>query len=115
MRIGLEERERTTLGITSESRLPQTMHPPGGPAGRDRPILGGNIVSFLTRKFSWANWRFGPLKAAALTLGIVIGAAFADFWEPYLGLVGIVFLVTGLWVTILWVGAMRRSWESSSV
>ena len=74
-----------------------------------RPPTGRNVMGFLTRRVSWANWQFGPLKVAMLSLGIVVGAAFADFWKPYLWPLGLLFLVTNIWLTILWVCAMRRS------
>ena len=74
-----------------------------------RPPTGEDEMGFLTRRVSWANWQFGPLKMAMLSLGVVVGAAFADFWKPYLWPVGLVGLVTTSWATILWVGDMRRS------
>jgi hypothetical protein len=66
-------------------------------------------MSFLTRKVIWANWQFGPLKLAMLTLGIMIGAYFADFLKPYVWLFGLVFLLTAIWVIIIWVKAMRKT------
>lgn len=66
-------------------------------------------MGFLTRRVSWANWQFGPLKVAMFSLGVIVGAAFADFWKPYLWLLGIVFLVTTTWVTTLWLRAMHPS------
>ena len=66
-------------------------------------------MSFLTRTVPWANWKFGVLKVAMLALGIVIGASFADFLKPCLWLVGLIFLATTIWVTIMWVRAMRKS------
>jgi hypothetical protein len=66
-------------------------------------------MNFLTRTVPWANWQFGVLKLAMLTLGIIIGAWFADILKPYLWLLGLVFLATTTWVTALWVRAMRQS------
>lgn len=69
-----------------------------------RPSSGRDRLAFLTKRVSWANWQFGPLKVATLSLEIVVGAAFSDFWKLYLWPVGLVFLVTTAWV-----GTMRRS------
>jgi hypothetical protein len=66
-------------------------------------------MSFLTRAVPWANWQFGVLKVAMLTLGALIGAFFADSLKPYLWLVGLIFLATTIWVTIMWVRAMRKT------
>ena len=66
-------------------------------------------MSFLTRRVVWANWQFAPLKWSMLSLGIIIGACFADLLKPYLWLVGVVFLVTTVWVTVLWLRAMRQA------
>ena len=66
-------------------------------------------MNFFTRTVVWANWQFGVLKLAMLALGIMIGAYFADFLKPYLWLVGLVFLATTTWVTIMWVRAMQKT------
>lgn len=66
-------------------------------------------MAFLTRTVVWANWQFGVLKLAMLALGIVIGAYFADFLKPYLWLIGMIFLATTTWVTIMWIRAMQKT------
>jgi len=66
-------------------------------------------MNFLTRTVPWANWQFGVLKVAMLCLGIMIGAYSADLLKPYLWLVGIIFLATTVWVTIMWDRAMRKT------
>jgi len=66
-------------------------------------------MNFFTRKVPWATWQFGVLKLSMITLGIVLGAIFADFWRPYLWLVGLVFVITAVWVTVIWLSAMRKS------
>ena len=38
----------------------------------------------------------------------MIGVYFAVFFKPYIWLLGLVFLVTAIWVTIIWVRAMRK-------
>jgi len=63
----------------------------------------------LNRKLVWANWQFALLKLSMLSLGIIIGACFADLFKPYLWLLGVVFLITTVWVTVLWLRAMRQA------
>lgn len=66
-------------------------------------------MNFYMRQVSWANWQFGVLKLSMLALGIVLGAVYSGFWTPYLWLVGLVFVITSVWVTVIWLRAMRRS------
>ncbi len=66
-------------------------------------------MNFFTRTVPWANWQFGVLKLAMLALGVMIGVYLSDFLNPYLWLVGIIFLGTTIWVTIMWVGAMKKT------
>jgi putative Mn2+ efflux pump MntP len=66
-------------------------------------------MNLLGRSVPWANWQFGVLKIAMLALGILIGAYFADFFKPYLWLIGLVFLAMTTWVTIMWVRAMQKT------
>ena len=66
-------------------------------------------MSFLTRTVPWATWQLGVVKLAWFILGIMIGAYFADFFKPYLWLVGLIFLATTIWVTIMWARAMRET------
>lgn len=65
-------------------------------------------MNFLTKQVSWANWQFSLLKISVMALGIILGATFAEFWRPLLWLVGLVFVVTAIWVTILWLRAMIK-------
>jgi hypothetical protein len=64
-------------------------------------------MSFLTRRVAWATWQFGLLKTSMLVLGIILGTMFHEFWKPLLWPLGIVFLITAAWVTILWLRAIR--------
>jgi hypothetical protein len=72
-----------------------------------RWIMVRFVRGILTRRVSWANWQFGPLKLAMLALGIVVGAYFADLWKSYLWLAGLIFVILATWVTMMWMGAMR--------
>jgi hypothetical protein len=66
-------------------------------------------MNLLTRRVPWATWQFGLLKLAMLALGIILGALFAESWRPWLWPIGLLFLVTAVWVTVLWPGALRRA------
>jgi hypothetical protein len=66
-----------------------------------------DAMSFLTRRVPWATWQFGLLKTSMLVLGIILGAMFPEYWTPLLWPLGIVFLITAAWVTILWIRAMK--------
>lgn len=65
-------------------------------------------MNFLTKQVPWANWQFSLLKLSMLAFGIIVGAAFAEFWKPYLWLLAFVFVVTAAWATALWLRAMRK-------
>jgi len=66
-------------------------------------------MHFFTRQVPWANWQFGILKLSMIALGIILGAIFAEFWKPYLWLVGLVFVITAVWATVIWLRAVSRS------
>jgi hypothetical protein len=66
-------------------------------------------MNFLTRKIPWATWQFGVLKIAMLSLGILFGVYFTEFWRPLLALIWIVGVVTTIWVSVIWLRAMRQS------
>jgi hypothetical protein len=44
-----------------------------------------------------------------LALGVIIGVCLADFLKPYLWLIGLLFLVTTIWDTIMWVSAVQKT------
>jgi hypothetical protein len=71
--------------------------------------MGRYVSSFLTRRITLANWQFGPVKFSTLSLGVIVGAYFADFWKPHLWLVGLVFVVSTLWSVVLWLEALKQS------
>lgn len=66
-------------------------------------------MNILTKQVPWANWQISLLKISMLAFGIVVGASFAEFWKPYLWPLGLVFLATAAWVTVLWFQAMRKA------
>lgn len=68
-----------------------------------------NAMCFWTKLIPWANWQISLLKISVMAFGIILGATYAEFWRPLLWLVGLVFVVTAIWVTILWLRAMRKT------
>lgn len=58
---------------------------------------------------TWTGWQFGVLKWSLLALGIVLGAAFAEFWRPYLWLVGLVWAVTAIWAGVMYFRGMAAT------
>jgi len=64
-------------------------------------------MNFPTRKVSWVNWQFGLLKIAMISFGILLGVYFRDFWRPILTLVWIAGAVSMIWVSVIWLLAMR--------
>jgi len=73
-----------------------------------------DVSTFLTRQIPWENWQFGPVKVSTISLGVIVGAYFADFWKPHLWLVGVVFLASSLWSLSLWLNAVRQSAPEAS-
>lgn len=64
------------------------------------------IMSILTKKVSWQNWQFGVFKLSMVALGILLGVYFTAFWRNLLWLVWIVFVITIVWVSIMWLKAV---------
>lgn len=63
-------------------------------------------MSILTKKVSWQNWQFGVFKLSMVALGILLGVYFTAFWRNLLWLVWIVFVITIVWVSIMWLKAV---------
>jgi hypothetical protein len=57
---------------------------------------------------TWRGWQFSVLKLSLIALGIVLGTVFAEFWRPYLWLVGLVFVVTAVWTGIMYIQGMSK-------
>jgi hypothetical protein len=66
-------------------------------------------MNILTQRLPWANWQFGLLKASMAAMGILLGASFPEFWRSILWLVWVVFVVTVVWVSALWLRAMKTA------
>ena len=57
---------------------------------------------------TWTGWQFGVLKWSLIALGIVLGTLFAEFFRPYLWLVGLVWAVTAVWSGVMYFQGMGR-------
>ena len=69
-----------------------------------------NLINWVyRRRVTWAGWQFGVLKWCQVALGVLLGAAFADFWKPYLWAVGAVFVATAVWAGVMYVRGMHPS------
>jgi len=66
-------------------------------------------MNFLTLQIPWANWQFGVLKFAMLCVGILLGDYFTEFWKPLLPGIWVMAVVTSVWVTVIWLRAMKQS------
>jgi hypothetical protein len=65
-------------------------------------------MNFFNRKVRMANWQISLLKLAVTCIAIAIGCYFADFFRPYLLPLVAVGIVTSIWVTIIWIQAMKE-------
>ena len=55
---------------------------------------------------TWVGWQFGVLRWCQVALGVLLGAAFAEFWTPHLWLVGLVCAATAVWSGVMYFRAM---------
>jgi hypothetical protein len=63
----------------------------------------------MKRKVSMTNWQIGVLKLSVACLAIAIGCYFAEFFRPYLLLLVTVGVVTSIWITVIWLKAMKEN------
>jgi hypothetical protein len=75
----------------------------------DRSLIV-NFLQWLWRTpVTWRAWQFVVLRWCLLALGVILGAAFADFWQPFLWPLGVVFAVTAVWTGVMYFRGMPRS------
>ena len=65
------------------------------------------VRCYITKKVSSPTWQFSVLKLSMISFGILIGSYFAGFWKPLLPVVWVVFIVTAVWASIMWLQQMR--------
>ena len=68
-------------------------------------------MNIYTKRAVWANWQIAILKFTVFAFGIVFGALFSDFWRPLLWPLGVFAVLTSIWVTVIWIRAMRAPEE----
>ncbi len=65
----------------------------------------------MDRKVKLSNWQIAILKFSVACFAIAIGTYFADFFRPYLIELVIAGIVTTIWITVIWIKAMKESSE----
>lgn len=60
------------------------------------------MLNFLyDYQLEWPAWKFGLLKISILSLGIIIGSMFPEFWSPLHLALWIIFGITAA-ITAVW-------------
>ena len=70
--------------------------------------MTGYFIGCLTKKVHWATWQFSVLKLSMISFGIILGSYFAGFWKPLLPAVWVVFIITVILSTMMWLSAVRK-------
>ncbi|MBI2550498.1 hypothetical protein HYV83_04965 [Candidatus Woesearchaeota archaeon] len=70
--------------------------------------MAGYVKDHLTRKVRWATWQFSVFKLSMISFGIILGSYFVDFWKPLLPAVWVVFIITVILSTMMWLSAVRK-------
>ena len=65
-------------------------------------------MNFFTRKTSWTNLEFIPLKLCIACAYILIGAYFQNFVRQYYVVFLIAFGITLIWTLSLWISKMKK-------
>lgn len=61
------------------------------------------------RKVTMKQWQLAMLKIGMITVGILLGLYFAEFWRPLERALWILFAVVALWAGYTLVSAARRA------
>lgn len=61
------------------------------------------ILSYMAifREYKYTWWQIGVFKLALLTLGIAIGAYWADVFAPYIGVLIVLGLALGIYIAVI--------------
>ena len=65
-----------------------------------------NLYGRQVRMYNWQLWIF---KFSVFCLSLVIGCYFADFIRPYLVPFIVVGVITSIWITVIWLKAMKEA------
>ncbi len=63
----------------------------------------------MNRKVPLYNWQLWVFKFSVFCLSLAIGCYFADFLRPYLLPIVIVGIVMSIWITVMWLKAMKEN------
>ena len=88
----------------SLTTIQKTLYTKNGTVAR----MAGYVKTHLTKKVQWATWQFSVLKLSMISFGIILGSYFADFWKPLLLAVWVVFIITVILSTTMWLSAVRK-------
>ena len=70
--------------------------------------MAGFAKAYLTKKVQWGTWQFSVFKLSMISFGIILGSYFAGFWKPLLPAVWVVFIITVILSTMMWLSAVRK-------
>ncbi len=65
-------------------------------------------MNFFSKKTTWTNIEFVPLKLCIASIYILIGSYFAEYILPYWVAFAVLFIITLIVSMYLWVGKMKR-------
>lgn len=51
-------------------------------------------MGYMNRKLTWEYWKFSLLKICMISVGILLGTYFIDFWNGFLWLVWAIAIFT---------------------
>ncbi|MBI2176350.1 hypothetical protein HYU40_03300 [Candidatus Woesearchaeota archaeon] len=66
------------------------------------------LTPHLARRVSWATWQFSVLKLSMISFGIILGSYFAGFWKSLLPAIWVVFIITVILSTMMWLNAIGK-------
>lgn len=69
------------------------------------------LVNLYKRQVRMSNWQLWIFKFSVFCLSLAIGCYFADYVRPYLVPLIIVGIVTCVWITVIWLKAMKETSE----
>jgi|688.fasta_scaffold916944_2 hypothetical protein len=65
-------------------------------------------MNFFTKKSTWTNWEFIPLKLAIASIYLMLGAMFWKEVKEYAGIIGIILGITLMISLYLWITKMKK-------
>lgn len=65
-------------------------------------------MNFFTKKSTWTNWEFIPLKLSIASIYLMLGAMFWKEVKEYAGIIGIILGITLMISLYLWITKMKK-------